>query len=70
MKCDAPMLAQVPFSIFVDQVNKSTLTSGSTNGNFVEVNSHIVIVKGQHHISFRFNTPGISIAKVKIIKHM
>lgn len=70
MKCDAPLLAQVPFSIFVDQVNKSTLTSGSTNGNYVEVNSHIVIVKGQHHISFRFNTPGISIAKVKIIKHM
>lgn len=70
MKCDAPLLAQVPFSIFVDQVNKSTLTSGSTNGNFVEVNSHIVIVKGQHHISFRFNTPGISISKVKIIKHM
>ena len=27
MKCDAPLLAQVPFSIFIDQDNLSTLTS-------------------------------------------
>lgn len=70
MRCEAPLLAQVPFSIFVDQDNKSTLTSGSTNGNFVDVSSHIIINKGQHHLSFRFNTSGIEIAKVKIIKHM
>ncbi len=70
MKCEAPLLAQVPFSIFVDQTNKSTLTAGSTNGDFVEVNSHIIIEKGIHHLSFKFNTTGIEISKIKIIKHM
>lgn len=62
-------LSQVPFSIFINNDNKSTLTMGATNGNWVKVNSHIIIEPGQHYLSLKFNKSGLEFRKIRVIKH-
>ncbi len=69
ISCETSQLAQVPFSLFIDYENKSTITTGATNGNVVDVNSHLILNKGLHQFTIRFNKSGLSIKEIIVMRH-
>ncbi|MDY0277577.1 MAG: glycoside hydrolase family 3 N-terminal domain-containing protein, partial [Acholeplasma sp.] len=60
---------QMPFSIYVDNINEQTLTTNGTNDEKITVRSYIVINKGKHYLSFKFHKTGITVHNIKVIKH-
>lgn len=69
ISCETSQLAQVPFSLFIDYENKSTITTGATNGNIIDVNSHLILSEGLHQFTIRFNKSGVKIKEIVVMRH-
>ncbi len=69
IKVDATELAQVPFSIFVDNIHKATLTLRTTNNTFILTKAFIIMDAGIHRMKFKFNQGGMIIKTIHVIKH-
>lgn len=60
---------QMPFSIYIDNINKQTVSTNGTNGEIIGTNAHIIIEPKNKFISFKFHKTGIKVHSIKIIKH-
>ncbi len=69
ISCETSQLAQVPFSLFIDYENRSTITTGATNGNIIDVNSHLILSEGLHQFTIRFNKSGVKIKEIIVMRH-
>jgi len=66
---DEAKIHQMPFSVYIDNVNKKTITTNGTAGNKVKVNAHIIIDTNNKFVSFKFHKTGINVYNITIIKH-
>jgi len=62
-------IVQMPFSIYIDNVNKRTVTTNGTNGELVNATSQVIINPDNKFLSFKFHKTGITVHNIKIIKH-
>ena len=60
---------QMPFSIYINNINKHTITTNGTNGNKIITNGHLVIDEDSKYLSFKFHKTGINVYSIAIIKH-
>ena len=59
----------MPFSIYINNINKHTITTNGTNGNKIKTNGHLVIDEDSKYLSFKFHKTGINVFSITIIKH-
>lgn len=69
LKVDAKELAQVPFSIFINDEHQATLTLRNTQNQYIQTKAFIILDSGKHYVQFKMSQGGISIQKIAIIKH-
>ncbi|MDY0210041.1 MAG: glycoside hydrolase family 3 C-terminal domain-containing protein [Acholeplasma sp.] len=62
-------LAQIPFSVLVDKMYKSTITTHGTLGNKQTVNPFILLEEGKHLCSFKAHKSGLMIHSILVSKH-
>ncbi|HKL61692.1 MAG TPA: glycoside hydrolase family 3 N-terminal domain-containing protein [Acholeplasma sp.] len=62
-------LAQMPFSVLINNEAKQTITSNGTNGQEVVVSAYININEGKQFIGLKFNKTGLNIHEMKLIRH-
>ncbi len=62
-------LAQIPFSTYVDDENKFTLTINNLHGKELVISEQIIIEPGVHVLSFVFNMTGLIIKEIHTMKH-
>ncbi len=63
-----PNIHQMPFTVYVDNLNKFTLTTNGTLNEIVDKNIDIIIDKENRYLSFKFHKTGITIHKITIQK--
>jgi len=67
MSAEAPTIFhQMPLVIYVDEVNKVTLTPNGTNGKINVIMGEVSINKENKFVSFKFNKTGLTIHSIKI----
>lgn len=66
---DQSKVTQTPFSIYVNDINKQTLTSNGTLGKKVWIQSTVVMGKEDKLLSFKFHKTGMCIYNIDIVKH-
>lgn len=62
-------ISQMPFSVYVDNINQQTLTSNGTKGSMKKLDVNIILKPGKKILSYKFHKTGLSVHEIKIIKH-
>lgn len=62
-------VSQMPFSIYINDEIKQTVTSNGTNGVEVGLGSQILINKGKHVLSIKFHKTGLNVHELSVTKH-
>ena len=60
---------QMPFSIYVDNINKQTITTNGTNGKIIKASGQVIIEPNNKYLSFKFHKTGINVYSIKVTKH-
>lgn len=66
---DDSKLAQIPFSILIDKISKSTITTHGTEGKLEWINPEIILEEGKQLCSFKAHRSGLVIKQIIIKKH-
>lgn len=69
LSTDANELAQLPFSLYADNHHKATLTIHGTNNQKITTRAFVLLVEGNHIITFKFNKSGIRLYEIKCMRH-
>lgn len=69
LSSSASSLAQLPFSIFVDNRYHTTITINGTEGKTTYAKATILVDPKDSVISFKFNKSNIEIQKITILRH-
>lgn len=64
-----PAINQMPFSVYVDNINKQTITTNGTGGSKIKTSAHIVFDQNNKYLSFKFHKTGITVYNITVIKH-
>lgn len=62
-------LAQIPFSILIGDIVKSTLTTNGTNGDFIKITAQIVLEPGNHLCAIKALRSGLRIKRLVLVRH-
>lgn len=66
---DSSNLAQIPFSLYLDNTYKTTVTIHGTNGNKVQARAIILAEEGPQILSIKFNKSSNIIYEIKVTRH-
>lgn len=69
LSSSASSLAQLPFSIFVDNRYHTTITINGTEGKTTHAKATILVDPKDSIISFKFNKSNIELQKITILRH-
>lgn len=69
LSSSASTLAQLPFSIFVDNRYHTTITINGTEGKTTHAKATILVDPKDSIISFKFNKSNIELQKITILRH-
>ncbi len=61
--------SQNPFSIFVDNKHQSTITIHGTNNQKIGARAFVLMEKGNHIMTFRFNKSNMTVYDIKMMRH-
>jgi beta-glucosidase len=61
--------AQLPFSVYVDNKHETTLTIPGTGNNTIVSRALVIIKKGKHSLTFKFNKSSITVSKILVERH-
>lgn len=62
----------MPFSIYVDNINKqtiTTITTNGTNGKIIKASGQVIIEPNNKYLSSKFHKIGINVHSIKVTKH-
>ncbi len=62
-------LQQIPFSIYINNLHKTTLTIHGTNNQIVETKGFLLFEKGKNLITFKFIQSNLKIHEIKLLRH-
>lgn len=69
LSSESSTLAQLPFSMYLNNVYKRTLTVHGTEGQKISARASILVDQGQQVLTIRFNKSDMKLFNVKIMRH-
>jgi hypothetical protein len=69
LSSDAQSLAQLPFSLHLNNQYKTTITIHGTEGNKIHARASLLADPGKQVLSIKFNKSSIHIYEIKMMRH-